>query len=138
MHKFPIANYQKFAQLPLREFDRFTFSVYILNFNWDYLFVNKFAADNLGLDSSDLVGKNIWTQFPALASDPNFLTLRKNLESNIATNFRTVSPLTSLRLNISGCRLDDCYYCTSSLMPNREDLLNELRREITKRPVNGN
>jgi hypothetical protein len=68
---------------------------------------------NLDVQATDLIGQNMWERFPKLAADPNFITLRKNLEDNIATNFRTVSPLTSLRLNISGFRLEDCYYCTS-------------------------
>jgi hypothetical protein len=132
MHKFPIANYQRYSQLPLQEFDRLNFSVYILDFEWNYMFVNTFAASNLGVQATDLIGQNIWQRFPKLAADPNFITLRKNLEDNIATNFRTVSPLTSLRLNISGFRLEDCYYCTSSVLPNKEDLLDDLRKQITK------
>jgi hypothetical protein len=132
MHKFPIASYQRFSQLPLKEFDRLNFSVYILDFEWNYLFVNKFAATSLGVDQAELVGQNIWKRFPKLDTDPSFVRLRKNLEQNIVTNFRTVSPLTSLRLNISGCRLEDCYYCTSSVLPNKEDLLDELRSQISK------
>jgi hypothetical protein len=130
MHKFPIANYKRFSQLPLNEFDRLNFSVYILDFKWNYRFVNTFAASNLGVLAADLIGQNMWERFPKLAADPSFVTLRKNLEDNIATNFRTVSPLTSLRLNISGIRLEDCYYCTSSVLPNREDLLDDLRKQI--------
>lgn len=135
MHKFPITNYQRFDQLPLSEFDGLTFSVYILDFNWNYLFVNRFAASGLGMEAEALVGKNMWTRFPQLARDPNFALLRSKLENNLTINFRTVSPLTSLRLNISGYKLEDCYYCTSSVLPNREDLLNELRREISRKSV---
>jgi hypothetical protein len=134
MHKFPIANYQRFAQLPLEQFDRLKFSVYILDFDWNYLFVNDFALANLGMTRDELIGRNLWKRFPQLANDPYFATLKKNLENNIVTNFRAVSPLTSLRLNISGFTLEDCYYCTSSVIPNKDDLLEELRREMTKKP----
>ncbi len=134
MHKFPIANYQRFSQLPLEKFDQFNFSVYILDLEWNYLFVNKFAAERLGVQASDLVGQNMWKRFPELATDINFQNLRQNLENNVAVNFRTVSPVTLQRLNISGMKLEDCYYCTSSLIPNREDLLNELRQELLKKP----
>lgn len=133
MHKFPIANYQRFAQLPLEEFDRMSFSIYILDFEWNYLFVNKFACARLGVAPSDLAGQNMWRRFPELDADMNFQNLRQKLENNISVNFRTVSPLTSLRLNISGMRLEDCYYCTSSVIPNREDLINELRNEMVKK-----
>lgn len=133
MHKFPIANYQRLAQLPLQEFDRFHFSVYLLDFDWNYLFVNKFACERLKVEPRELIGQNIWTRFPELANDINFQKLRHSLENSIAVNFRTVSPLTGLRLNISGIRLEDCYYCTSSVLPNSEDLLNELRQELQKR-----
>jgi PAS domain-containing protein len=133
MHKFPIAKYQRFEQLPLDEFDRLNFAVYILDFDWNYLFVNKVACERLGVEQPDLIGENMWKRFPALNSDINFQKLRQNLENNVAVNFRTVSPLTALRLNISGLALEDCYYCTSSVLPNREDLLNELRKELVKK-----
>lgn len=132
MHKFPVAQYHRFAELPLREFDTFHFSVYVLDLEWNYLFVNQFAASGLGVKPTDLVGQNMWQRFPELANDLSFQKLRESLENNIAVNFRTVSPLTSLRLNVSGMRLDDCYYCTSSVIPNREDLLSELRKELKK------
>ena len=134
MHKFPIANYQRFEQLPLEEFDRLNFSVYILDFDWNYLFVNKFACARLGLQQAELIGQNMWKRFPSLEADINFQKLKQSLENNVAVNFRTVSPLTALRLNISGLALEDCYYCTSSILPNREDLLNELRKELVKKP----
>lgn len=132
MHKFPIANYQRFAQLPLQEFNRLNFSVYVLDFDWKYLFINQCAASRLEINPAELIGQNIWERFPQLMTDINFQKLRQNLENNIAVNFRTVSPLTLLRLNISGIRLEDCYYCTSSVIPNREDLLTELRNELQK------
>jgi hypothetical protein len=133
MHKFPIANYQRLSQLPLHEFDRFKFSVYILDFEWNYLFVNQFVKLNLGSRAADLVGKNMWLEFPELKVDPNFKLLKKNLENGIVTNLTTTSPINSQRLNISGYRLEDCYYCTSSILPNKQDLMEELRREISRK-----
>ena len=48
MHKFPITEYKKFSEIPLDKLDTFKFSVYIIDFNWNYLFVNDFAKNNLG------------------------------------------------------------------------------------------
>jgi hypothetical protein len=133
MHRFPIVDYQRFSQLPLVDFDRFKFSVYILDFNWNYLFVNQFVSANLGVRGANLIGKNIWAQFPELASDPNFKLLKKNLENNIVTNLTTTSPVNSQRINISGYRLEDCFYCTASILPNRQDLMDELRKAIARK-----
>jgi hypothetical protein len=83
MHKFSITNYKKFSELPLDQFNTLKFSVYIIDFNWNYLFVNDFVKTNLGERGEGLVGKNIWTEFKQLASDPVFNRLRSNMDQRI-------------------------------------------------------
>ena len=39
MHKFPITEYKKFSELPFDKFNTLKFSVYIIDFNWNYLHV---------------------------------------------------------------------------------------------------
>lgn len=132
MHKFPITQFKKFAELPLDQLDLLKFSVYIIDFNWNYLFVNEFVKTNLGERAADLIGKNIWTEFKELAVDPSYNFLRKNMEKKIVTNINTTSPVNSQRLNIVGYPLEDSYYFSASILPDKDELLNELRRHIKR------
>lgn len=110
MHKFPVAQYKNFEELPLDQINKLNFSVYLIDFGWNYLFVNNFVRKNLGERADGLIGRNMWEAFPELAADPTFTQLRQNMERNVPTNLITVSPVTSQRINISGFRLEDCYY----------------------------
>ena len=133
MHKFPIYEYKAFRELPFDKFNTFKFSVYIVDFEWNYLFLNDFAKNNLGDRGADLVGKNMWAVFPELAHDSMFIQLRDKMERRITCNLETNSPLTGRRLHITGYPLDDCYFFTSSILPDKEELLNEIRMQLTRR-----
>lgn len=132
MHKFPIRKYSWFGDLPLDELNNLKFSVYIIDFDWNYLFVNEFVKKNLGARGMDLVGKNMWREFKELVDDPTFSLLKRNMEKRVLTNVVTTSPINGQRLNIIGYALEDCYYFTSSILPDKGDLLNELRGELAK------
>ena len=133
MHKFPITEYNKFAELPLEKLNTLTFSIYLIDFDWNYLFVNDFSKKNLGTRGEDLIGKNIWTEFPELAADSSFNELRKKLEKRVVANLITISPVNSQRLNIVGYPLEDCYYFSASILPDKGDLMQELRNELNKK-----
>ena len=132
MHKFPIVDYKKFSELPFERFNTLKFSVYILDFNWNYLFLNDFAKRYLGERGNNIIGKNMWDVFPELGYDPSFILLRRNSENRITTNIISVSPLNGKRLNITGYPLEDCYYFSASILPDKDDLLDELRQELGK------
>ena len=72
MHKFPITEYKKFSELPFDKFNTLKFSVYIIDFNWNYRFVNDFGKRNLGERANDLIGKNMWEEFKELTTDSSF------------------------------------------------------------------
>lgn len=133
MHKFPITEYKKFAELPFERFNALRFSVYILDFNWNYLFVNNFVKNNLGVRGGDLIGRNMWETFEELANDPSFQHLKKNTENGIASNMIVTSPVNGKRINIAGYALTDCYYFSVSILPDKDDLIDELRNELGKR-----
>jgi hypothetical protein len=133
MHKFPITDYKKFSNLPLDRLNTLKFSVYIIDFDWNYLFVNDFAKNNLGDRGQDLVGKNMWEVFSELQKDPGFNLLKKNAENGITSNMIVTSPVTRQRLNITGFPLEDCYYFTSSILPDKDNLIDELRNELAKK-----
>jgi hypothetical protein len=79
MHKFPINNYKTFGELPLDKFNTFRFSVYIISFDWTYMFINDFVRETLGPRADNIVGKNIWKEFPELEKDPVFNQLREKM-----------------------------------------------------------
>lgn len=133
MHKFPITEYKKFDDLPLEKLNVLNFSVYIIDFDWNYRFVNNFVKKNLGTRGEDLIGKNMWTEFPELAADPSFNQLRRNLDKRIVVNMITISPVNSQRINIVGYPMEDCFYFSVSILPDKGDLLQELRTELSKK-----
>jgi hypothetical protein len=133
MHKFPITEYHRFDELPLTRLNELNFSIYILDFNWNYMFVNEFVRKNLGSRAENLVGKNMWTVFPELAADPSFQQMKRNAEKRVLTNVTVISPINSQRINIIGYPLDDCFYFSSSILPDKNDLLQELRNELGKK-----
>lgn len=130
MDRFNHAEYSQFLQLPLEELNCLKYSVYVIDFNWNYLFVNDFVKQNLGPKGENLIGKNMWDEFRELTSDPTFILMRKNTERGLATNIITTSPVTGQKLNIIGYPLKDCYLFTSSILPKKEDLLDELRNAL--------
>ena len=101
MHKFPVSEYRRFSELPLEKFNTLNFSVYILDFEWNYLFVNDFAKKLLGDRGKDLIGKNMWKEFEEFVTDPSFSLLKKNTERGVTSNLIANSPITDKRLNIS-------------------------------------
>jgi hypothetical protein len=132
MHKFPITGYKIFSELPLDEFNTLKFSVYIIDFNWNYLFVNDFVKKNLGKRADGIVGKNMWEEFKELAHDSAFRSLKANMDRRIPSNFITTSPLTGQRLNVVGYPLDDCFFFSSSILPDKDVLIAELRDVLPK------
>lgn len=133
MHKFPITQYKKFSELPLEKFNTLKFSVYILDFEWNYLFINDFAKSLLGERGENLIGKNLWEQFDELRHDPTFKQLKEATERKLTTNMIVVSPIHGKRQNITGYALEDCVYFSSSILPDKENLIEELRQELGKK-----
>lgn len=135
MHKFPIFNYSRFDELPFAQLDEQKFSVYIVDFNWNYMFVNAFACNMLYKNLEDLRGKNMWEAYSELQNDANFAQMRRNTEENIVSNITTVSPVTGERINIASHPLQDCYYFSVSILPKKDSLLNELREQLKRSGV---
>ena len=133
MYKFPITQYSHFAELPIEELNRLKFPVYILDFNWNYLFVNKAVEEHLGERANNLHGKNMWETFPELAADPAYKELKKKIEKGVVPRIETVSPITAKRLSITGYALKDCYYFAASVLPDKKNLIDELRSELIRK-----
>jgi hypothetical protein len=132
MMNIPVSKFTRFSELPLESFNSLNFSVYIIDFGWNYLFVNDFVKKNLGERGENLVGKNMWKQFKQLATDPTFIRLKNNMDQRIITNIVTTSPLNFQRLNIIGYPLEDCFYFSSSILPDKDALISEIRNELVR------
>jgi hypothetical protein len=130
MNKFNFSNYSQFSDLPLENFNTVKFSIYVLDFDWNYLFINDFVKRNLGSRADNLIGKNMWREFEELATDPSFAIMRKNAEKGLQTNIVTTSPVNSQRLNIIGHTLKDCWLFSASILPDKDELLDELRNVL--------
>ena len=79
----------------------------------------------------------MWETFSELKSDPVFQYIKASIEKKVPININTVSPITSKRLNISGYPMEDCFYFTSSVIPDKEELINELRDELARKNKSG-
>jgi hypothetical protein len=75
----------------------------------------------------------MWDEFKELSLDSSYTMLKQDSEKGITSNVIVTSPLSGQRINITGYRLDDCYYFSSSVLPDKNDLLDELRSELGKR-----
>lgn len=129
MYKFPISSYKHYAELPLNELDSQRFAIYIIDFNWNYLFVNAFACQTLNKSKDDLVGKS---PFAGVELDPEYSLFLKKVEQGAVSNIITISPVTRKRVSVTGYPLEDCYYFAVSMLPDKQDLMNELRSELGK------
>lgn len=132
MHKLFIPGETRFAEVNTEQFNGLKYATYILDFDWNYLFVNDYVSKNLGARGRDLVGKNMWSAFTELAKEPAFMRMKTDIEKGIPVNFNTNSPLTGQRLNIVGYPLKDCFFFYASQLPKKEDLMHELRMELEK------
>lgn len=130
MDKFSFLGFTRCDELPYDKFENVKFSVYVLDTEWNYLYVNDFVKQNLGTKGENLKGKNMWTQFPQLETDANFSMIKENTEKGTSTNTIITSPITGQRINVVGYPLTDCFFFFSSILPTKEDLLLELRKEL--------
>ncbi len=61
-------------------FDRITDAMIALDKNWNYTYVNKKAGELHNRDPKDLIGKNIWKEFPDVVKEPLYASLHSAME----------------------------------------------------------
>ncbi|MES2620433.1 MAG: hypothetical protein V4615_06240 [Bacteroidota bacterium] len=127
-----LENAVSFSGLPLEKLRSLPYGVYVLDKDWNYLCVSDYVPKNLGI-SEQLEGQNMWVRFPALKTDMAFMTLKKNSELGLKSNFTTTSPLTSQKLHIVSFVLQDCYVVFSLKQSDKTDLIDELRQAMAKK-----
>jgi hypothetical protein len=133
MHKFQILNYKRFSDLSLNELDKQNFSIYLIDFEWNYLFANTCAFKSHNQERSDLIGKNLWESLnEKMKVDTQFKVFIKNIQDGHVGNVTTISALSKKRVSVTGYPLEDCYYFAVTILPDKDDLMNELRNELKK------
>jgi PAS domain-containing protein len=53
---------------------------YVINRDWDYVYVGKKAASALGMDPKDFIGKNLWKMFPKYEGTVDGENFRNSME----------------------------------------------------------
>ncbi|MGZ3901209.1 MAG: hypothetical protein ACXVNM_09755 [Bacteroidia bacterium] len=128
MYKLLRSKYTAYSELPLDEFNELNTEIYLFDFRWKCLFINTLAKCKSGTDKT---GNNFMEIFPHLPTDKDFEQLKQNMESGIVTNFVT-SSVANKKVNIVGFPLKDCFYISKSPVPDKDDLISELRGELVK------
>lgn len=133
MYKFPITRFRRFEEVPKDALNNLRFLVCLYDFEWRCLFLNNFAREYFRPDGDRLLGKVLWKEFNELLNVPAYKQLKLNAEKGVVARIETLSPVTAKRLSITSYTLDDCYYLAASILPDKEQLIDELRHELSRR-----
>ena len=58
-----------------------------LNHYWNFIYVNKCAAEYFGVEADDIMGQNLWERFPELVKTKCEETFRRTMETNEIQHF---------------------------------------------------
>lgn len=64
--KFQVSKYTRYGQLPLDQLQSRKYSIYVIDYDWNYLYANQHAVTTFG--GIDPTGKNIRTVWEENAS----------------------------------------------------------------------
>lgn len=87
-HADPAGFYLNFPPENLKAFlNELADGFIVLDREWRYVFLNQKASAMARRDSADLIGKNIWEEFPALASSKFYAELQRCRAENTVVHF---------------------------------------------------
>lgn len=132
--RFQVAQSNCFKALPLNEFELKKYSIYIIDYDWNYLFANRYAIESLG--GINPVGKHvqtIWKEREEVNFEPIFNMLKHSVTQRKPLELKSRSPLTKKNIEILGHPLDDCYCFSIQEMPDKESLLQELKSLLNRK-----
>jgi hypothetical protein len=130
---FSIENYKRYEDIQLDVLDRLPFSVYIIDYDWVYLFLNKNSIDAFGSHMDKLIGQSALEVFKDVRFEPIFEKIKYSVETKIHCHAIMYSPLRGAQVNIKGYPLEDCYCFSCTIMPSKEQVLEELRGVLNRR-----
>ena len=62
-----------------------------LNHYWNFIYVNRCAAEYFGVEADDLMGQNIWERFPELTETTCEISFRRTMENSEIQHFEAPS-----------------------------------------------
>jgi hypothetical protein len=128
-----IKSYKWYKDIPLATLNQLPFSVYLIDYNWIYLFLNANSRSVFGELADKLIGKSALEIF----SDSKFNTIFENVQSAVVNrspcDCTLYSPLRGRQVNIKGYPLEDCYYFSTTILPGKEEVLADLREQLNKK-----
>ena len=132
--KHEIIKYYYFQEIPIDQLNTKKYSIYIIDYNWNYLFANSHAIEKSG--GISVIGKNIrsvWEEHPNFRFEPVYNLLKENVDQKKAFDLRSRSPITRKAIEIVGHPLADCYYFSIYELPDKESLIKELQSVLRRR-----
>lgn len=134
--EFNIQTYKLFKELPLNVLHKLPFPIYVVDYNWKYLFINSKGRDIFGDSADNLIGVSALAFFSEAKFKPVFDKIKAGLETRITCDVTLYSPLRGRQVRIKGYPLEDCYYFCSIIVPGKDEIIAELRTELKSRMYN--
>lgn len=128
-----VAEHQTFETLPLEELQPRKFSIYIIDYAWNYLFANQYAIGLLGTDPTGKNIRDVWKERPEVNFEPLYNLMKESVKKRVPMEVKSRSPLTKRAIEILGQPLKDCYYFSINEVPDKETLMQELKSLLKKR-----
>ena len=66
---------------------------YAVDEEWRFTYVNGKAEELWGRSREELLGKNIWEEFPEAVGSESYRQIRRAMEQGVTTEFETISPV---------------------------------------------
>lgn len=128
--EFSIDSIRNYSQLPLELLNRLSNSVYVVDYEWRYLFLNDNSKKAFGDIAETLIGKSAIDVFKGPQFQQVFDNLRDAVENKTPFSAVVYSPLRGKQVHIKGFPLEDCYFFSTSVLPGKDELLSELRAQL--------
>ena len=74
-------------------FERVSDAFYAVDREWRFTYINRRAQEHLGCSQEELLGKNIWEEFPQAVGSESYQKINQAMEEGVTTEFETVSPV---------------------------------------------
>lgn len=128
------AQYHSFKDLPLERLQTRNYSIYIIDYHWEYLFANRYAIASIGgIDPTGKHVKQIWKENPQINFEPIYNVLDKRVAGRESFELKSRSPITRRAIEISGYPLTDCYYFFIHELPDKAKLIDELKTILKRK-----
>lgn len=132
LQEVSIKTYKRYNDIPLEVLNKLPFSVYLIDYNWNYLFLNTNSRNVFGSLADKLIGRSALEVFSDVKFEPIFDNIQSAVENRSPCDCTVYSPLRGRQVNIKGHPLEDCYYFSTIVLPGKEEVLADLREQLNK------